>query len=184
MASAKAKPADDIDPVEERVDLFIAPFQQSYSEAIAEARQAAETTVTPAWQSNYKTNLDYHRKIIKQAVGEIENLCGMIQAGDTFEDAEKDIGKATKRLAEERVRFGAWRTRAVQVYEKAANRCIEILSSTMRQATDEQRENPLIQRELAANVQERIAFWPRAEWSDDVGVVVVTEKGEAKELTT
>ncbi len=167
--------ADDNDPVEERVDLFIAPFQQQYSEAIAEARQAAETTGTPAWQSNYKGNLDSHRSVIKQAVSEIENLCGMISAGDTFEDAEKDIGKATKRLAEERVRFAAWRTRAVQVYERAAERCREILSSAMRNASDEQRDNPLIQHELAALCQKRIASWPRAEWQDDIGAVAITE---------
>lgn len=173
--SAKPKKSDEHDPIEERVDLFIAPFQQHYSEAIADARQAAETTCTHAWQSNYKSNLDSHRSLIKNAVSEIENICGMIQAADTYEEAEKDIAKATKRLAEERVRFGAWRTRAVQVYEKAAERCKDILSSVMRQASDEERDNPLLQHGLTAKVQERIAPWPRAEWSDDIGAVAITE---------
>lgn len=173
--SAKPKPSDDRDPVEERVDLFIAPFQQQYSEAIADARHAAETTGTQAWRSNYKNNLDSHRSVIKQAVSEIENICGMIQAADTYEEAEKDISKATKRLAEERVRFGAWRTRAVQVYERAAEKCKEILSSVMRNASDEERDNPLIQYGLSAKSQERILPWPRAEWSDDIGAVVITE---------
>jgi hypothetical protein len=173
--SAKPKPSDEQDSTEERVDLFIAPFQHEYSEAIADARQAAETTATPAWQNNYKANIDSHRKVIKAAVSEIENLCETIQAGDTFEDAEKDIAKATKRLAEERVRFGSWRSRAVYCYERSAERCQEIVKNVMRSASEEERENPLIQHSLAVKSQERLNAWPRAEWKDDVGAVVIQE---------
>jgi hypothetical protein len=45
-------------PEDDKVDLFIAKYQQEYSDAISTAREAAETTSTQAWQANYRTNIN------------------------------------------------------------------------------------------------------------------------------
>jgi hypothetical protein len=174
MAAAKKLQADN--DGDERVDLFIAPYQSQYSEALTAAREAADTTATHAWQSAYKNNLDQHRSLVKAAIVQIETVCDIIESNDTHEQAEKDIGKAVKSMAEERVRFNAWRSRAVQPYEVAAVHCQDILHNVMRAASDSERDNPLIDHGIVAKVQERIAQWPRAEWDDENGVVRMTER--------
>lgn len=173
----KAKRQEESGGEDEKLDLFIAPYQQQYSESIHAAREAAQTTATLAWQSNYRRNLDEHRKNVKHDTGEISNLCAVIGANDTYEEAEKDISKAVKRLADERVRFGAWRQRAVQPYESTVSNCECVLHSVMRAASDEERDNPLLHHGLVAKVQERIAPWPRASWDEEAGCVTIAERG-------
>lgn len=175
MATAAKRKGGD-EPSDEKVDLFIAPFQHEYSEAISAAREAAQTTATPAWQACYRRNIDDHRKVIKQATAEIEATCEAIEASDTYEEAEKDIAKAVKRLADERVRFGAWRTRAVHGYEATATNCKEIVSRALRMASEDERENPLLNNGLAVEVHKRVEAWPKAEWNEDAGAVVITER--------
>lgn len=173
----KAAKHDDQKP-EDKIDLFIAEFQHEYSEAISTAREAAETTSTPAWQGNYRTNIDTHRKAIKHALESIESTCAHIEASDTYESAEKEIAKAVKLLADERVRFGAWRSRAVQPYETAAHKCQEIISAATRRAADDQRDNPLLNIDLTLGVHARLESWPRAEWDDETGVVAIVESAK------
>lgn len=172
--AAEAKKTEDSG--DEKVDLFIAPFQQQYSEAIHEAREAAATTATPAWQNLYKSNIDQHRSLVKSNIERIENTCESISAGDTYEEAEKDIKDAVKHLADERVRFGAWRQRAVNPYESSADKCTGILERVQRAASDAESDNPLHDRGLALAVHDRIAKWPRAEWNNDKGAVEITEQ--------
>ncbi len=172
MASAAKR---DEQPEDDKIDLFIAEFQHDYSEAIATAREAAQTTSTPAWQGNYRANIDAHRKAIKQSIESIESTCDSIEASDTYEAAEKDISKAVKQLADERVRFGAWRSRAVQPYESSANKCHEIISAAQRRAADDERSNPLLNIDLVLGVHRRLESWPRAEWNDDDGIVSIVE---------
>lgn len=179
MASAKRNEERN---EEDNIDLFIAPFQAEYSEALSAAREAAQTTSTTAWQGNYKSNIDAHRKSIKHAIESITSTCEHIEAGDTYEEAEKDIGKAVKRLADERVRFSAWRSRAVQPYESTALKCQSILQSAVRRASDEERDNPLLNLGLVLGVDKRLAAWPRAEWNDDAGAVEISEPAKDKKI--
>lgn len=173
MASAKNK-HDSSNPENEKLDLFIAPFQCEYSEAITAAREAQETTATHAWKANYRFNVDQHRASVRSAVASIDSMCKTIAASDSFEEAEKDIRDSVKSLADERVRFVAWRSRAVHVYEQAARKCAEVLSRLNRNAADEERNNPLIHRGIVLGVLERVATWPHAEWNEEEGCVVVT----------
>lgn len=174
-AAAKQESGDSDD----KVDLFIAQYQLQYSEAISYARDAAATTSTVAWKASYRKNLDDHRAFVKTHIGRIENVCNMINGGDTTEDFEKDIRDSVKALAEERVRFGAWRTRAVQNYESSAIHCQELIHTVMRKASDSERDNPLVDHGLTVGVQDRINKWPRAEWDDENGQVTIDErKGE------
>jgi len=173
--SAKTKPSEE--PVDEKVDLFIAPFQSDYSTAISAAREAAATTATSAWQANYRHNIDAHRKTVKSCIESIQRTCDMIDAGDTYEDAEKGIRESVKFLAEERIRFGAWRSRAVRDYEASAKHCQEIITTARRKATDEERNNPLLNIDLLLAVNRRLDTWPTAEWDDEYGVVTVNEAG-------
>lgn len=160
---------------DDKVDLFIAKFQSEYSDAISTAREASLTTSTVAWQQNYKHNIDTHRSSIKSALDSIGRTCSVVEAADTYEEAEKDIKNSVKFLADERVRFGAWRTRAVQEFEHAASVCQEIIATATRRASEEERGNPLISIGLLLAVKARLDTWPRAEWNDETGVVSIIE---------
>ncbi len=173
MASSAKRSSEE--PHDDKVDLFIAKFQSEYSDAISTAREAAQTTATAAWQSNYRINIDGHRKAIKTSLEVIEGECSSIEARDTNEAAEKEIRDAVKELADERVRFGAWRQRAVEVYRATATRCQGIVESATRHAQDDERDNPLLNIGLLLAVKERLDSWPRAEWDDETGAVVIVE---------
>jgi hypothetical protein len=178
MASA-AKRKEDNSSDDEKLDLFIAPFQAEYSEAISFAREAKETTNTTAWKDGYKRNIDDHRKCIKHCAESIESTCKSIAAYDTNEDSEKDIKDNIKQIADERIRHSAWHARAVHPFEATAIRCEQILSRIMREASDEERENTLIQHGLVARVQWRIAKWPHVEWNEEEGMVTIDERTPA-----
>ena len=56
------------------------------------------------------------------------------KARDTDEDTEKEIKDAVKAMSDERVRFEAWKARAVRPYSKLAEDCRLIREDAIRNA--------------------------------------------------
>lgn len=179
MSAAKQPKRDP----KEKADLFIAKYQETYSHALDEAREASATTTTAAWQTNYKNQIEAHRKIVGENLRTISSACDTIKHQDTAEDFEKDIRDAVKALAEERIRFSAWKARTVAPFQAAADRCAAILISTNRAAEEAERNSPLIDVGLLAEIRNRTNKWPVAKWNDEVGVVEVVDRetGEVSE---
>lgn len=163
------EPQDD----ESKVDLFIAPYQEQYSEALDLAREAQLTTATAGWQSVYKRNCESHHALVNVNAEWIKNLCDRISETDSDEDTEKELAGYVKAIKEERLRFSAWRNRAVEPYSSAVSQCESVLGNLMRAASEAERENPLIDGGLVAAIQSRVADWPRAAWDEENGAVSV-----------
>jgi len=172
MAAAQPKP--DQNP-EERADVFIAEHQQSYSDAISEAREAAKTTDTAAWRDQYARNMKLHREVVAVQLDAIKRETASIKATDTNEDHEKDIRNVVKGPAEERVRFQAWRNRTIEPSESTVEKCQTIRSKALRSAEDAEREQPLVYRGLADSVRARVDKWPAATWDDETGSIAIKE---------
>lgn len=170
-----AKPKPDHDP-KARAELFVAGFQQNYSDAIAEARLAAETTQTDAWSRNYREQVKTHRTFVVNALADISSTAENIRSYDTNEEAEKGIRDAVKSLAEERIRHQAWKTRTVAPYSNTVERCEQLLKTVMQSAEDEERNAPLVDRGLASEVRAIVNKWPVAKWDDENGVASVIDQ--------
>lgn len=167
----------------EKADLFIAKFQEDYSHALDEAREASATTTTPAWQANYRNQIEMHRKVIGENLRTISHHCEAIKLHDTAEDFEKEIRDAVKALAEERIRFGAWKTRTISPFQASADKCAAIMLTTVREAERVERESPLIDGGLLAEIKTRVNKWPVTKWDEERGVVELIDRttGEVSE---
>jgi len=161
--------------IDERAHEWIAQAQENYSIAITEAREASETTVTPAWSDNYRAQRAFHDKIIRDLSASIENGAKRIADFDSTEDDEKEIRDAVKAMQEERIRYSAWKSRAVAPYQSKAERCIELLESVQRNARNVQEAEPLIWFGVVDVVGKIIAKWPTAHWDSKDGIVTVKE---------
>jgi len=170
-----ASPAPSNGPKGHDAEVFIAEHQAHYSEAIDRAREAATTTQTPAWLANYATQVKMHERVVTDQLKSIDAARERIGGSDTNEDDEKAVKDAVKALADERIRFAAWRARAVNVYKLSAEKCIEIKEKAMRAAQNAERESPLINSGLAGRVGAIINKWPDASWDDELGRVEVSK---------
>lgn len=170
--SAQSKPERNPD---EHAEIFIAEYQQKFSIAIDAARAAAQTTGTAAWRENYLTQRKIHRDMIAASIKAIGAEVESVTSGDTTEDAEKGIKDAVKAMADERIRFEAWKARAVRPYKIAAENADDLRSKTVREARRSEGENPLIDRGLGEAVAKLVARWPTVAWDDEAGVVTVNE---------
>lgn len=156
-------------------EMFIAEHQAKYSDSISRAREAAATTQTPAWLANYEAQVKTHRQHIAAELSSIKDTCSRIATADSNEDDEKSVRDSVKSMAEERIRFAAWRHRAVSVYETSVNECDGIIRAAVTAAQNAEQKSPLINSGLAGRIGAIIAKWPRAKWDNDHGVVTVDE---------
>lgn len=172
--------------IEEKAEKFLAEYQEKYSTAISDAREAAATTATPAWQSNYLAQVAAHDKCVRDLASTISNAGKRIADFDTDEENEKEVKDAVKGLQDERIRHQAWRNRTISPYESRANRCAEILETTRREAQRLEQAEGLIWHGLTSEVVKITGKWPVAEWSEGAGIVTVTEQssGEQKQTGT
>lgn len=161
--------------IHERAERFVAEAQQKYTDALAEARQAAETTATTAWQGIYQQQRDFHRNAVSEQTKVIIAEAGDIAAFGASETHEKAIRDAVKAITEERIRFEAWRNRAVFPISMRVNRCEEIIAKLKHDANEAERNESLISHGLARAVGEIVDGWPKAEWDDEAGIVTVTD---------
>lgn len=159
----------------ERAEKFVAEFQEKYSIAISEAREAAQTTQTPAWLDNYRQQRAFHDKIIRDTAKSIENCGKRICDHDTSEDEEKEIKDAVKTMSEERIRYQAWKSRSVYPYQSKAERCVELLTEVNRSARRDEDAMGLTHNGLASAVAELTDKWPKAHWDSEAGTVSVEE---------
>lgn len=160
---------------DEEAQVFIAEYQNDYSAAMDRARAAAETTQTPAWIANYAAQLTVHKEASAESLAAIKSACEFIRTSDTNEDEEKVIRDAVKSLSEERIRFMAWRNRAVGPYMQAATDCQNIKGKAQRDADDAEKRSPLVTRGLSSRVAAILKTWPDVTWNDKQGVVEVSE---------
>jgi len=160
---------------EERADNFLAQYQEKYSAAIDDARKAATTTATEAWQTRYSDCVKTHKQAIAEHAREIEYELKKIKTGDATEDGVKAIRAAAKAMDDERIRHSAWWSRAVMPYENAAIACEGIITGAINGARKTEQQAALTAHGLSEAVRNRIAKWPRAQWDEETGVVTVTE---------
>lgn len=154
---------------------WLASFEERYFNVIGLCRKAAETTASEAWQANYSLQLDNHRKVIASQRKTIEGTCEIIKRGDTSEDAEKEIRDCAKAMGEERVRFEAWKSRAVVPYSKAVDDCRLIREDAIRSAKNDEQAGPLLNKGLASAVGDLVKSWPVPKWDEDKGVLTTGE---------
>lgn len=159
--------------LEERAEIFLAEWQSKYSNAIAEARAAAETTSTAAWQENYLKEMTDHRKVVRDNALVAISTLKAIADTDTCEAHEKDVKEAIKTMCEERIRHDAWVARCVLPYARTANRCQELLNSIETTVDVEEKNTALLNRGLSNAVMKMVQQWPRARWIEKTGQVVI-----------
>lgn len=141
---AKNEPAPN--PTPDRAELWIAEWQQKYSVAIENAREAKRTTETPGWTANYQANMKHHRMVVAAQCASITVDAKSIVESGTTEEREKSVKDAIKELADERIRHQAWLSRAVSNYRVAAENCGLMKDSIRSAARAEEERAPLVNR--------------------------------------
>ncbi len=169
-AKTKEKPTSD-----DQASVFVATHEAAYLEALAAACEAATTTLTMAWQAGYQRAMRLHRANVDDQTNAIEAEVEIIHREDTFKDCEKNIRDAAKGLADERVSHGAWRARTIGPYQATVDQCNSILQGAIRDAEQNEREQPLISLGLADEVRRLTDDWKSVAWNDETGVIEITD---------
>lgn len=153
--------------------VWLEPHLDAFKILYKRASEAADTTGTPAWTANYRTQRKLHEQTESGAIKAISSAVETMQLTGTNEESEKEIKDAVKTLAEERIRFRAWEQRAVEVYRKSATDVENALETVIRKAREKETENPLIERGFEDEVRREVATWGTAKWDEEVGAVVL-----------
>lgn len=167
MNNAAEKP--DRDPT----DIWLDQFRDQHSVLLRRAQEAADTTQTPGWQSNYKVQRTLHDRSEAEGISTIDRELASMRLQGTSEESEKAIKDAVKAMGEERIRFRAWEARAVENYRKSASELRNYIETILRKARDNERDQPLIHRGYGDIVRDALKSWATAEWNEDLGQVVI-----------
>lgn len=164
----------DQDDKPSRGELFVAEWQEKYGVALEEARAAADTTGTAAWQRVYAENREAHRRRTRGECMAIGLAAEAIrEQGGSTEDDEKQIKDCVKRLSEEREQHEAWLSRAVQPYQIPAENAADLIRKCNFAADETERNAPLANSGLADEVRAITATWPKVKFDSGTGIVTV-----------
>ncbi len=161
------------EPERTPIEQWMQQYESDYRTLSNRAREAAETTATPAWTANYRAQRAAHEAVESAAIRELEACLATLKLSGTSEELEKSMKDAVKSLAEERVKFGAWMQRAVESYRRSAVNLGEYLDGIASKARKVERENPLIERDFERDVKLHLGRWMRAHWDEELGQVVL-----------
>ena len=155
---------------------FIKVYKEDYDKHLEHAVEAAEMTGTPAWRSNYETQMHEHRVCIDNQSKIIVQACDKMKATGTDPDIEKDIATALKTIKASRERFANWRSTGVNNFKLCVTACAEIKQKCVNTAKAHSRDQPLIDKELGAKVEAIVkSEWRVPKWDDNAGVVTIVE---------
>lgn len=152
---------------------FLAPHRTRWLDAFKRAKEAAETTGTPAWAANFQQQAQRHQVTVKYQLAQIEATIEAVRSGELSEDHEKAIKDAVKALGEHRARYQAWVDLAVQPFREAVDECGRITANALRLAKESEAEAPLTDRGLLAEVEGELAAWPKPRWDEENGLIVI-----------
>lgn len=173
MSAIAIKDETKPDTIEQKAERFIAKRREKYFAAVDNAKQAAETTATPAWQSNYREQLRFHRGVISMQSKTLESIAESLKMREPGEDDEKEINDAKKQLTDERIRWQAFLRRTTLPFSDTVQICDELRKSVMTSAHEAERDNPLVDNGLANEVRRIVAEWPKPEWNAESGEVTI-----------
>lgn len=160
-------------PARDPSDVWMDQFRDQHAVLLRRAKEAADTTQTPGWQSNYKVQRVLHERSEADGIATIDRELASMRLQGTSEEGEKSIKDAVKAMGEERIRFRAWESRAVENYRKSATELRNYIESILRKARDNERDQPLIHRGFEDSIKGFIVHWANAEWNEDLGQVVI-----------
>jgi hypothetical protein len=154
-------------------DEMIAKFQEAYATQVEEARMAAETTATAAWQALYANHREGVKKAFRELAKELRIKAEQMEGGVWTAEDEKELGELKKQVTELRERNALFEIQTIAPVKKPVDECEKVIRDAVNEAVREEDYAPLVLKGLATDVRRAAAAVDRPRWDVEKGVVVI-----------
>lgn len=152
---------------------LIESFLVEYEAALAEARKAAETTATAAWQKLYTDFIEINQKARDYAAARLEELSVELRAKPLRDDTLKDLREAAKEAAAASESAICFDRQTVAPIRATVEELARIIADHEHEAMSAASRAPLTDSQLPDRLADVIAEQPKVAWNSRIGCVTV-----------
>jgi hypothetical protein len=156
--------------LQEAADKFLVKWDEKYTAARTKAAVATEMTNTEQWQNIYAKGMARRESNRLGVTRDLRQFIDLLDQGrEVDEDSLKIAKDAIKAAGEGHAGHNAWWMHNVADLVAAAEAPGKIIDEADREARNQESNNPLTARGLAAAVQDRLKYWRRFKFDRKTG---------------
>lgn len=153
---------------------LIDDFVVEYEAAMAEARKAAETTATPAWQKLYTDFIELNQKSRDMAAVRLEELATGLRAKPLDADSLKELRESAKSATLASESAMCFDSQTVAPIRGTVEELARIIAEYEHEAMFAASRAPLTDSELPDRLADVIAHQAKASWNPRIGCVTAS----------